>query len=452
MATSSTTPSETQASPSDPLLGAVLRLITQDGVKVPPIPGVVARLSEHLSNPNFELRQVAQLVGTDQALSAHILRCASSTLLAARTQVSSLQDAVNRVGTNGLFSLAVSFSLGREVTRSSPLQSLRRDIFRNAATTAEFCRRLASRLGAEPEGAFLCGLLASFGLTVALGAIEQAMANQAAPSRSAEAWMQMARQCEERIAGDVAAQWGMPKLVGDVIAARRAGEASAVIAPFVEVLEVSEKLTELFYRDAAPPVDEIARVAGCDAGHAADIAAFLPDVATAVCALGAATDDLKLSQTMNIPIVEAPPTTLKGRVVTVNIPATVERKTGDQHLVCVGLAADGIVAHGTQALPLNQVVKCKLLGTDGDLDLVAFVATVIKEDGDYRFEIKPMGLTGPNARRWQELRGEGGEIKPSRPRTESSAPRPTGAAYVSLHADRGSTLRRLGSWLRRKES
>jgi HD-like signal output (HDOD) protein len=446
----SSKPSETHASPSDPLLGAVLRLVSQDGVKVPPIPGVVARLSEHLANPSFELRDVAQLVGTDQALAAHILRCASSTLMAARTQVTSLQDAVNRIGSNGLFSLAVSFSLGREVMRRSPLQSLRRDVFRNAATTAEFCRRLAPRLGAEPEAAFLCGLLASFGLTVALGAIEQAIANQPVPSRPAESWMEMARECEARIASEVPAQWGMPKLVGDVIAARRGREADAHVAPFVAVLDVSEKLTALFYRDAAPSVDEIAREAGCDLTQAADIAHFLPDVAAAVCALGAATDDLKLTHTMHIPIVEAPPTTLKGRVVTVNIPATVERRTGDQHLVCVGLAADGIVAHGTQALPLNQVVKCKLLVTEEDLDLVAFVAAVVREDGDYRFEIKPMGLTGPNALRWQQLRGEGIETRRPPPRTDAP-PRASGSAYVSLRADRGSPLHRLGSWLRRKE-
>ena len=448
MAPSSATPSD---SPSDTVLESVLHLIGQDGVKVPPIPGVVARLSEHLANPSFDLRQVAQLVGTDQALSAHILRCASSALMAARAQVTSLADAVNRVGTNGLFSLAVSFSLGREVTRSSPLQSLRRDVFRNAATTADFCRRLAPRFRADPDGAFLCGLLASFGLTVALGAIEQALENKSVPSRPAEAWMDMARRCEERIAGDVAAQWGMPKLVGDVIAARRDGEVDASVAPLVEVLTVSEKLTELFYRDAAPPVEEIARVAGCNLEQAGDIARFLPDVAAAVCALGAATDDLKLSQTMHIPVVEAPPTTLKGRMVTVNIPITVERKTGDQQLVGVGLAVDGIVAHGTQALPLNQVVKCRLLGLEEDLELVAFVAAVVKEDGEYRFEIKPMGLTGPNARRWQELRGEGAESRPA-PDRESAPPRPSGSAYVSLHADRGSPLRRLGSWLRRKES
>ena len=237
-----------------------------------------------------------------------------------------------------------------------------------------------------------------------------------------------------------------------MIAARRGREDDAPRGSFVAVLDVAEKLTELFYRDAAPPVEDIARAAGCDLREAADIAHFLPDLAAVVCALGAATDDLKLSQTMHIPIVEAPPTMLKGRMVTVNIPATVERKTGDQQLVCVGLAADGIVAHGTQALPLNQVVKCKLLVAEEDLDLVAFVAAVVKEDNDYRFEIKPMGLTGPNARRWQELRGEGDNAKAPRPRAESSAPRPSGAAYVSLHADRGSPLRRLGSWLRRKET
>jgi HD-like signal output (HDOD) protein len=455
--TASMTETENRSSSTDPVLAAVLRVIAHDGVKVPPIPAVVARLSEQLANPNFDLRQVAQLVGTDQALAAHILRCASSTLFAARGQVTSLIDAVMRVGANGLFTLAVSFSMGRDIARATPLQSVRRDVFRKAAATAEFCRRLAPRFGADPEGGFLCGLLGRFGLTVALGAIEQAIAaRQVKETLPAAAWMEIARRCEESIAADVAADWCMPKLVGDVIAARRRADPNPALLPLVKLLKAAEDLTELFYSDAAPSAEDIAALVGCSEEAAAEIARSLPEVAASVWTLGSATDELKVSQSIHPPVVEPPPTTLKGSVVAVSIPVTVERKSGDQQLMCVSLASDGFVATGTQALPLNQVIKCRLLDVEEDLELVAFVAAVV-HDGDYRFEMKPMGLTGPSARRWQQLRGEqtrdatGPEHAVHRSFGSGTSPFAAAAEARSARAAvpaPGSPLRRLGSWLR----
>lgn len=464
---------------ADPLLEVVLRLIASDGVKVPPIPSVVAKLAEHLANPSCEMREVTLLVGTDQALSAHILRCASSTLLSGKSQVTSLNDAVMRVGTNGLFSLAVSFTLGRETARPSPLQSLRRDVFCRAAASAEFCRRLASRHDADAEGAFLCGLLGSFGLTVALGAIEQALAtSQDKTSRPAEVWMQMARECAVQMGARVAAQWGMPRLVGEVIAARDSREVDASLRPYVRLLATAEALTELLYKVTSPGEAEVIEAIRCPPGDAADIAAFLPEVARSVWALGVATDDVKQTQAISIQMmVESPRTTLRGEVIPASIPVTVERKGGDQQLVCVGLATDGFVAHGTRALPLNQVVKCKLMSGDEDIEVVAFVAGVTK-DAEYRFEMKPMGLSGVNARKWQALRTVAArehtanlsldeslpedspiarvatqaididDLESGRPTTGPvAAPRQGG--YVSLHAEK-SPFKRLGSWLRGK--
>jgi HD-like signal output (HDOD) protein len=406
MAPASQPPPDRQAS-NDPVLDAILELVTRDEVKVPPIPAVVTKLSEQLKSADFDLREVTQMVGTDQALSAHILRCASSTLLAARGQVSSLNEAVMRVGTNGLFALAVSFCLGRDASRNSPMQALRRDLFRKASATAEFARRLAPRHGIDPDGAFLCGLLASFGLTVALGAIEQVLAaKRVKQSRPAKVWMEMAQRCDQESAASVAAKWGMPKLVTDVVTARRTGEVEPAQAPFVAVLDQAERMTELFYREAAPSQQEIALVLGCDSGMAAEIARFLPEVAASVCALGSAADEQSRTQSAPIPLIEAPPTTLRGEVVPASIPISVERKSGDEQLVCVGLAADGFVAHGVQPLPLNQVVKCRMLGVDEDLELVAFVAGVARNDSEYRFEMKPMGLVAGHAARWQRLRLE----------------------------------------------
>ncbi|HWM87048.1 MAG TPA: HDOD domain-containing protein [Kofleriaceae bacterium] len=388
------------------MLEAILDLVRRDEVRVPPIPAVVAKLSEQLKDTDFDLREVTRMVGTDQALSAHILRCASSTLLATRGQVTSLNEAVMRVGTNGLFALSVSFCLGKDAARASPLQSLRRDVFRKAAATAEFCRRLAPRSDADPDGAFLVGLLGSFGLTVALGAIEQVLAaRRIKASRPAEAWMEIARLCDEASATSVAAKWGMPKLLSDVMAARWSDEVEPHLAPYLKLLARAESLTELFYRVASPTPQEISRAVGCTDAAAAEIAAFLPAVAASVLALGAATDDVARTQSMQLALIDAPPTSLRGQVVPASIPVTVERKNGDQQIVCVGLAADGFVAHGTHPLPLNQVVKCRFLGVDEDLELVAFVATVTKDNG-YKFEMKPMGLAGGHASRWQKLRHE----------------------------------------------
>ncbi len=406
MASASAPTSRHDARPAraDPVLDAILALVTRDEVKVPPIPAVVGKLSEQLKNSEIDLRAVTSMVGTDQALSAHILRCASHALLASRGQVTSLNEAVMRVGTNGLFSLVVSFCLGRDASRASALQSLRRDVFRRAAATAEFCRRMAPSHSADPDGAFLCGLLGSFGLTVALGAVEQVLSasSRLQQSRPAEAWMEIARRCDQESAASVAAKWGMPKLVTDVITARRTGEVDSSLAAYVKLLERAEKLTELFYREAAPSEEDIARAIDCNAGTAAEIAAFLPQVAASVHALGSAADDHK---PQSVPIlVEAPPTTLRGEVVPASIPVTVERKGGDHQIVCVGLAADGFVAHGTRPLPLNQVVKCVVLGAEEDLALVAFVAGVARQDNEYRFEMKPMGLVGGHATRWQKLR------------------------------------------------
>jgi HD-like signal output (HDOD) protein len=395
-----------RSSVADPALDAVLALVKRDEVKVPPIPAVVGKLSEQLKNSEIDLRAVTSMVGTDQALSAHILRCSSQTLLASRGQVTSLSEAVMRVGTNGLFSLVVSFCLGRDVSRVTPLQSLRRDVFRRAAARAEFCRRMAPSHGADPDGAFLCGLLSSFGVTVALGAVEQVLS--ASPrlqqSRSARSWMDIARRCDEESAASVASRWGMPKLVTDVITMSRSGEGDPSLAAYVKLLERADQLTELFYREAAPSEEDIVRAIGCSASAAAEIAAFLPQLAATVHALNSDADDLR---PQSVPIlIEAPSTALRGEVVPASIPVTVERKGGDQQIVCVGLAADGFVAHGTQPLPLNQVVKCVLLGVEEDLELVAFVAGVSKKDAEFRFEMKPMGLFGGHATRWQKLRLE----------------------------------------------
>jgi hypothetical protein len=171
---------------------------------------------------------------------------------------------------------------------------------------------------------------------------------------------------------------------------------------------------------------------------------------------------VKNSRPISTPIVETALTTLSGPLVPVSMPCTVERKGGDHQLRCTAMATDGFVAQGTQPLPMNQVVKCKLLGVEDDLELVVCV-TAVSNEGEYRFEMKPMALTGAHLRRWQKMRGDIDgpiavsaaavapdtiiEVQPARPglapppRTDDAAPRPAASGGKS-------PLKRIGGWLR----
>jgi hypothetical protein len=266
--------------------------------------------------------------------------------------------------------------------------------------------------------------------------------------------MDMARQVESQIAANVITQWGMPKLVADVMIARRTGQGTEQSVAYAGLLEDCDRLAELFYAQPSPPVADIAAAMRCSEDQAVEIASFLPSVASSVHALGSASDDTKSSRPISAPIVEILPTTLKGLLVSTSIPCTVERKGGDHQLMCTGIANDGFVAQGTQPLPMNQVVKCKLLGVEEDLELVACVTSVTL-DGEYRFELKPMGLVGVHLRRWQKMRGDVApvtsqtiDVQPARPGVAPPRAEEKLSTGAGTTTQTRSPLKRIGGWLR----
>lgn len=390
------------------LINAVAALLASERIQVPPIPDVVARLSNELSSPNCDLREATKIVGTDQVLSAHILRCASSAQLAMRGPVTSLNEAVMRVGTNSLFSLTTSFCLAKQVTRKTPLESVRRELFRRAAASAEFCRLLAHGRAVDPEIGFLCGLLGTWGMMMTLAAIEQVLADQRVrPARPGRFWMQVAHDCDTRYGGILAKKWGLPQIVSDVLASRALAKMPEGVEPYVRLLGVADRLTAVFYREAEPSLEAIAEAAGVDVDEARPIAALMPQVAAAVWSLSASIDQIKMgaaNPSAVTQVIDTSGTMLRGNLVPTSFPVIVDRGGSNQTLVCTGLAVDGLLARGDLAIPINQTVKCRLIGPGDELDLFAVVASKVRDGSGFLFELKPIGLTSMHAHRWQELR------------------------------------------------
>lgn len=132
--------------------------------KIPPLQGTILRLTELLRDINVSSKTLADTVGCDPILSARILKLANSSFYARRKAVTTIQQAVESVGTKSLYDLvmlgAMSESFGKEIRDSV----LGRTIWEHSLAVGLISREIAKILGLRgAEEAFLCGLLHDIG-------------------------------------------------------------------------------------------------------------------------------------------------------------------------------------------------------------------------------------------------------------------------------------------------
>lgn len=83
-----------------------------------PLPATTARLTQLLSASDVDLREVARVVALDAPLTARLLRTANSSLYGGRIVINSVDQAVTRLGSGVVLSLALSATLKRELMTS----------------------------------------------------------------------------------------------------------------------------------------------------------------------------------------------------------------------------------------------------------------------------------------------------------------------------------------------
>ncbi len=160
------------------------------------MPAPSATVMEVLRLCNSEessLNDIADLIQTDPALSAEIIKYANSAFLATGVQVASIQKATVKLGMNTVVALALGFSLLAD-NRAGSCKNFDYPLFwRTSLAEALAARELSRRDGNfDPNEIFICGLLAHIG-SLALATLfpeeyAQILENQPAntPPRSLE--------------------------------------------------------------------------------------------------------------------------------------------------------------------------------------------------------------------------------------------------------------------------
>jgi HD-like signal output (HDOD) protein len=86
-----------------------LDCLIQQANEMPPLPASAVRLAGLVSQPDCHLDDVAELIAFDQALTGRLLRAANSAASASAVPIGTVQEAVIRMGTAHVLTLAVAF-------------------------------------------------------------------------------------------------------------------------------------------------------------------------------------------------------------------------------------------------------------------------------------------------------------------------------------------------------
>jgi diguanylate cyclase (GGDEF)-like protein len=132
--------------------------------QLPTLPAVAIGLLDLAKDPETEIRDVIELVKSDPAISAKLVKAANSTFFGFRSEVRSVDRAVPLLGTTVTTSLSLSFSLSDDSMAAGPMAAHYNKYWQQSvvqASAAEtLCRLIGHGLVSEY---FLVGLLLDLG-------------------------------------------------------------------------------------------------------------------------------------------------------------------------------------------------------------------------------------------------------------------------------------------------
>jgi len=142
-----------------------LDALIRSAYELQPLSPSSTRLAALVSIENTNIKEVVGVIKFDQALTLHLLRIANSAAVASRTPISTINDAVMRLGMGTILSLAISFNVKGQMKRAVPEYGLPEgELWRHsiAAAAAAEAANAFSKI-AIPHAAFTAALLHDIG-------------------------------------------------------------------------------------------------------------------------------------------------------------------------------------------------------------------------------------------------------------------------------------------------
>lgn len=140
--------------------------LKNDTLVLPSLPDIAVRIGNALKDETKTFNHIAEIVQTDPAISAKLIKAANSAMYGGSSKVESISSAVMRLGTDLTHKLVMTFAMKELFSSKSALLKRRmKRLWDHSARVAAISHVLAKKLGNfDPEQALLGGLVHDIGV------------------------------------------------------------------------------------------------------------------------------------------------------------------------------------------------------------------------------------------------------------------------------------------------
>ncbi|MFT4704486.1 MAG: HD-like signal output (HDOD) protein [Bradymonadia bacterium] len=228
-----------------------LRATFQSKTYQPPkLPVVAMKLLELSRLPEVSVGATVALLETDPMIAGRILRVVQSPIYASRASISSLKQAVIRLGLNTMRDIVLEDAMNLKMFRSRVFGDWMEAVRKHSAVTGH-CSRIVAKAGDAPgEFAFMCGLFHDIGTAAILIALTS-QKREVAPAEAAEVIRHLHAPASKLLTN----MWELPESIPSIVGGHH-GLASASPQPQLSAtITLAEELAT-GAGAAALPVDQ----------------------------------------------------------------------------------------------------------------------------------------------------------------------------------------------------
>lgn len=228
-----------------------LEPLTRSAQHIEALPASVTRLTALTRGDTWSLLEVEEIVRLDQALTMRLLRAANSAASASAVPISTVRDAIVRLGVRSLLSLAMAVGVQKRLAQALPEYGLSEgELWRHSVAAALATESIQSYCrAAVPPETYTAALLHDVGKLVMARFLSPDVLRVLARARQQGGLSSLKAECEllqvhhGELGGLIAQQWQLPdRLVTGIIHHHTPGLAHDVIADAVHVANVAAKI------------------------------------------------------------------------------------------------------------------------------------------------------------------------------------------------------------------
>lgn len=187
-------------------------LVTNGQMDVPVLPEVAARVVALSASPDANTERLSRLIMADPALASHVMRVAASAAYMPNSPLVSLQQAVTWLGLAEVANIAFTVAVQGKMLNVPGQKSMVLAMWHESVAAGVWSREVASTVGCDPGGTYLCGLLHEIGKPVALQALVD-LSQRTRTTLSADERTRALVEFQVPVGEQVVRDWKLPEAV-----------------------------------------------------------------------------------------------------------------------------------------------------------------------------------------------------------------------------------------------